>query len=183
MIANDNNEEDEVECPIIESYEAEEFQYDLPDNSMRIEGEPNKRSTLHYFANDKKRKKDNASKSNVAINEAMSILAARSSNLANADEIFGQHVAASLRNIKDNKCKEYVKVKIQQIIFEAQFGMQLMPFQQINIAPSGVVHHDISRHPYQREIHTQFPVPGTTSSPVGTNDTSTDPKESNSCIP
>ena len=39
-----------------------------------------------------------------------------------ADQRFGQNIAAGLRNITDDKSKEYVKVKMQELIFQAQFG-------------------------------------------------------------
>ena len=40
-----------------------------------------------------------------------------------ADQRFGQNIAAGLRNITDDKSKEYVKVKMQELIFQAQFGL------------------------------------------------------------
>lgn len=38
------------------------------------------------------------------------------------DMIFGKHVCQSLKDIKDKRSKELVKLKIQQLLFEAQFG-------------------------------------------------------------
>ena len=38
------------------------------------------------------------------------------------DTIFGKHVCQSLKDIKDKRSKELVKLKIQQLLFEAQFG-------------------------------------------------------------
>ena len=38
------------------------------------------------------------------------------------DIIFGKHVCQSLKDIKDKRSKELVKLKIQQLLFEAQFG-------------------------------------------------------------
>ena len=43
-----------------------------------------------------------------------------------ADQRFGQNIAAGLRNITDDKSKEYVKVKMQELIFQAQFA--LLPY-------------------------------------------------------
>ena len=43
-----------------------------------------------------------------------------------ADQRFGQNIAVGLRNITDDKSKEYVKVKMQELIFQAQFG--LLPY-------------------------------------------------------
>ena len=47
-----------------------------------------------------------------------------------ADEFFGQNIATGLRNITDNKFKEYVKVKMQERIFQAQVGLLPLPFSQ-----------------------------------------------------
>ncbi len=60
---------------------------------------------------------------------------ARRNNMVDADEIFGQNVTASLHNISDTRCKEFLKVKIQELIFQAQFGLLPMPFQQGNGEP------------------------------------------------
>ena len=38
------------------------------------------------------------------------------------DIIFGKHVCQSLKDIKDKRSKELVKLRIQQLLFEAQFG-------------------------------------------------------------
>lgn len=37
------------------------------------------------------------------------------------DDIYGQIVANSLRKIIDEKCKAFVKIKIQEILYQAQF--------------------------------------------------------------
>ena len=38
------------------------------------------------------------------------------------DIIFGKHVCQTLKEIKDKRSKELVKLRIQQLLFEAQFG-------------------------------------------------------------
>ena len=38
------------------------------------------------------------------------------------DVIFGKHVCQSLKDIKDKRSKELVKLKIQHLLFEAQYG-------------------------------------------------------------
>ena len=43
------------------------------------------------------------------------------------EKIFGQHVASSLRSIKDIRTKEYAKLKIQEIIFQCCMGNQCLP--------------------------------------------------------
>ncbi len=60
--------------------------------------------------------------------------------VVDADEAFGQTVTAILRKIGDNRCKEFAKVKIQAIIFQAQFGMLPIPFQQPNAAVGPMMH-------------------------------------------
>lgn len=39
-----------------------------------------------------------------------------------SDDLFGQLVAQSLKGIENKRCKEIAKLKIQQLLFEAQFG-------------------------------------------------------------
>ena len=48
----------------------------------------------------------------------------RKSEELDADETFGRHVAHSLRNIEDRRSKELLKLKIQQLLFNAEFGGQ-----------------------------------------------------------
>ena len=39
----------------------------------------------------------------------------------------GQSIGASLKSIPDHRSKEFVKVKIQEFIFQAQFGLLATP--------------------------------------------------------
>ena len=41
-----------------------------------------------------------------------------------ADDVFGRHIAHELRNITDPKAKQLAKVKIQNVLYEVQFGSQ-----------------------------------------------------------
>lgn len=43
-----------------------------------------------------------------------------------AEKVFGQHVASSLRSMKDEGTVEYAKLKIQQILFECRMGNQYL---------------------------------------------------------
>ena len=144
-----------------ESVELDEFQED-PDDDLTIPEQPKRKSTKHPLPREKKQKTEQKSKEDIMLDEAMSVLAARKSRVADADEIFGQNVTASLRNIVDNRCKEFLKVKIQELIFQAQFGMLLMPFQQTNIVPGPrpqlqSTFHQQHTYPYQRDtIYSNF---------------------------
>ena len=48
----------------------------------------------------------------------------------------GKHVCQSLRDIKDKRSKELVKLKIQQLLFEAPFGINSQD-TACNISRSG----------------------------------------------
>ena len=108
----------ELEGDINESVELDEFQKD-PDDDLTIPEQPKRKSTKHPLPREKKQKTEQKSKEDIMLDEAMSVLAARKSRVADADEIFGQNVTASLRNIVDNRCKEFLKVKIQEPLFQA----------------------------------------------------------------
>lgn len=56
----------------------------------------------------------------------MAFLKSKRNKSVNADERFGQNVAAGFRNIMNNKSKKHLKVKMQELIFQAQFG--LLPY-------------------------------------------------------
>ena len=53
----------------------------------------------------------------------MSFLATATKKNDDADEKFGQHIVASLHKIKDEQKKEYLKLKIQELIYSVQFDM------------------------------------------------------------
>ena len=50
-----------------------------------------------------------------------------------AEDIFGQHVAAGLRAVSNIRSRELAKLKIQEILFQAQFGVPGIPTQQTEI--------------------------------------------------
>ena len=45
------------------------------------------------------------------------------------DKVFGKNVVCSLRKIKDENLRKYAKLKIQQFLFETQFGETRNLFQ------------------------------------------------------
>ena len=57
------------------------------------------------------------------IEEAMSVLKAGKTRHNDVDIVFGQSVGLSLQGIEDKRSKELAKLKITEIIFQAQFGM------------------------------------------------------------
>ena len=61
------------------------------------------------------------------MDEAMSILRSKKNKVQNPDKAFGMNIGASLRSISNMKNKEFAKVKIQEIIFQAQFGNPMPP--------------------------------------------------------
>ena len=62
------------------------------------------------------------------MDEAMSILRSKKIKVQGPYEAFGMTIFASLRSISNIQNKEFVKVKIQQIIFQAQFGNPMASF-------------------------------------------------------
>ena len=65
------------------------------------------------------------------MDEAMSILRSKKNKVQDLDEAFGMTTGASLRFISNIQNKEFSKVKIEEIIFQAQFGNPMAPFHQI----------------------------------------------------
>ena len=62
------------------------------------------------------------------MDEAMSILRSKKIKVQDPDEAFGMIIGASLRSISSMQNKEFAKVKIQENIFQAQFGNSMAPF-------------------------------------------------------
>lgn len=54
------------------------------------------------------------------------------SRFEDPDELFGRHVANELRLIKNIKAKQFAKLQIHNILFNAQFGLAAIP-QDIGI--------------------------------------------------
>ena len=47
------------------------------------------------------------------------------SSFLDSDDIFGQHVAISMRGMDNQHTKEYFKLKVQELIYQVQFGERL----------------------------------------------------------
>lgn len=82
----------------------------------------------------RKRNRDNESvrsKAEVVMDEAISVLkdSAKKTQKLDDEDIFGQNIACGLRKVTDDRCREFAKVKLQEIIFQAQFGL-LTPSNQ-----------------------------------------------------
>ena len=59
------------------------------------------------------------------LNKSLALLESatnRKGQAEDAEEIFGRHVAESLKSITEQRSREVAKLKIQQLLFEAQFG-------------------------------------------------------------
>ena len=103
-------------------------------------------STMQPLAKKRRRKIEQTSKEDRVLDEAISVLNGRKSKNFDADDAFGQHVAASLQNLKDTTSKEYIKFKFQELIFQAQCGMLPIPSRQANISQSPIAFLPQSRH-------------------------------------
>ena len=62
-------------------------------------------------------------KEDVVLDEALSALKAVKEKNIDEDDVYGQTIAFSMRNIKNARQKAYAKIRIQQILFKAQFGV------------------------------------------------------------
>ena len=88
------------------------------------------KSTKKPLPKNIKRKTEPKTKEDDLCDEVVTFLKSKRNKSVDADKLFGQNIAAGLRNITDNKSKEYVKVKIQELIFQVKFGMLPLPFSQ-----------------------------------------------------
>lgn len=75
--------------------------------------------------------------------EAVSVLktAVKPKESVDEEEIFGRNIACGLRKIKDERSKELAKVKMQEIIFQAQFGLLhtgAQPYSQNRFVPNNI---------------------------------------------
>ena len=65
------------------------------------------------------------------LNQAMMVLA-KSKKEPDADNVSGQSIALStLKSISNKRTKEFIKFKIKELLFQAQFGNLEMP---LNVA-------------------------------------------------
>ena len=72
-----------------------------------------------------------------------------------ADSVFGQSIAFSLRNVTDQRKKEYAKIKIQEIIYQAHFGnFGLSSFTNFTQPPQQTYRYDLA----SQETPNQYPL-------------------------
>ena len=88
-----------------------------------------KRSTKKPLARKRRLEEDNRTS---MLNYAMVVLRSKESKPRDADELFGQAIGESLKSISDKRTKEFVKLKIQELIYHAT------PPQSNNVA--GIPH-------------------------------------------
>ena len=119
---------------------------DLDDDMTEYSDAQKRRSITQPMVKDKRRKTGTISTEDSLLEETLPAPEATQTKTVDADDVFGQHVAASLRNIKEYRSKEYLKVRIQELIFEAQFGMLPMPSRQANIRPGPSAFLPICQH-------------------------------------
>ena len=62
----------------------------------------------------------------------MAFLRSKRNKSVNADERFGQNVAAGFRNIMSNKSKKHLKVKMQELIFQNNSDCYLRLFHRMH---------------------------------------------------
>ena len=91
------------------------------------------RSTERPLTN--KRKRTSTQKEDAMIEEAMSVLKAGKTRHNDVEKVFGQSVGLSLQGIEDKRSKELSKLKIREIIFQAQFGMLQQVQHPITLCP------------------------------------------------
>ena len=106
-------------------------------------------STKRPTANKRKHVEPTKSKEENALEEAVSTLRAVKNKTLDEDDVYGQTIAFSMRSIKDPRKKAYVKLKIQEVIFQTQFGHMDNQFST----------HGIFSPSY---VHPQQPMPGST---------------------
>lgn len=88
------------------------------------------------------------------MDKAMSVLDSAKKEKMNADEMFGQSVGLGLQNIRDHRSKEFAKVKIQEVIFKAQFdllGIPAVPETQWTPMSHYQIRQTNQGHPHQQE--------------------------------
>ena len=80
------------------------------------------RSTNKPLSERKNKSKDRL-KEDVLLEEALSVLKkTKTMNPRDQQDSFGEHVGQTLRSIKNEATREFAKVKIQEIFYQAQFG-------------------------------------------------------------
>lgn len=92
---------------------------------------PLEESSSKRLSNDSQNKSTKKQKLQSGSSEIL-INAASGHSTEDPDTIFGRYVANELRLIKDLKSKQFAKLQIHNILFNAQFGLSAVP-NEINI--------------------------------------------------
>ena len=78
------------------------------------------------------------------------------------DDAFANNVAFSLRKVTDQRSKEYAKVKIQEILYKAQFGLLLQPSVNYNYPATTTttppIHFQHQVPPIPQQYHNSTPL-------------------------
>ena len=104
-----------------------------------------------------RKRKAATSKEDLALDTAIKVLADVKNSTpkeVDEDDVFGNHVAFSLRKVKDARNKEYAKMKMQEILYQAQFGLL---FQQ-NMNYNAQQYHNITAVSPQAVSYENSPV-------------------------
>ncbi|XP_057311137.1 uncharacterized protein LOC130648984 [Hydractinia symbiolongicarpus] len=75
----------------------------------------------------KKQKVSPKSSEDHMLKHAISVLEEKRGKTLSADELYGRTLGESLKAIPDRMQKEYLKVKIQELLFQAQMGLLAVP--------------------------------------------------------
>ncbi len=89
-----------------------------------------KQSIHEKTITEKEKKDDTIAKENYLLDQAVSVFRAKQDKKADPEDVFGQNVAVGLRAISDKRSRELAKLKIQEVLFHAQFGMLSIPLPE-----------------------------------------------------
>lgn len=74
-----------------------------------------------------KRKIKQENNTDLVINSALDFLSNKKCKVDDAEDIFGKNVAVGLRAVENVLVRGYIKVKIQELIFQGQAGLIRLP--------------------------------------------------------
>ena len=81
----------------------------------------------------RKRKEISRNKEDDLLDEAMQVLQGKKDvGQEDSEDIFGKNVASCLKNVPNSNIREYVKFKIQELLYQAQCGMMTLPKPQMS---------------------------------------------------
>lgn len=98
-----------------------------------------KRSTKRPLDVKRKIYDEKRSKDDTAPDQAVIVLQDVNKNQMDEDDVYGQTIAFSMRHIRDPMKKAFAKIKIQEIIYQAQFGSFENHFKEITSQTSSTM--------------------------------------------